>query len=54
MMGSSLAWISRWVRPKMEALMRMFSLPVMSGWKPAPSSIRLEIRPRVSMCPLVG
>src|SRR4029453_4138382 len=32
----------------------MFSRPVNSGWKPAPSSIRADTRPRTETWPVVG
>ena len=32
----------------------MFSVPVISGWNPAPVAIRPEIRPRVRTLPDVG
>ena len=32
----------------------MFSRPVNSGWKPAPSSISADTRPRTETCPVVG
>ena len=32
----------------------MFSRPLISGWKPAPSSIRLETLPRIVMLPSSG
>ncbi len=35
-------------------LMKTFSRPEISGWKPAPSSIRAEIRPLTLTVPLVG
>ncbi len=34
--------------------MKMFSRPEISGWKPAPSSIRAEMRPWVTTSPAVG
>ena len=37
--------ISRFVRPSMMPLMKTFSRPEISGWKPAPSSISAEMRP---------
>ena len=46
--------ISRFVSPSITPLMKMFSRPEISGWKPAPSSIRAEIRPRTSTVPVVG
>ena len=37
--------ISRRDIPSMTPLMNTFSRPLISGWKPAPSSIRAETRP---------
>ena len=45
---------SFFVRPSMMPLMKMFSRPEISGWKPAPSSISAEIRPSTAMVPLFG
>ena len=39
------------VRPSTAAYSAMFSAPVSSGWKPAPSSITAVIRPWVSIVP---
>jgi hypothetical protein len=47
-------WISRLVRPSMMPLMKTFSRPEISGWKPAPSSISAEMRPSTVTVPLVG
>ena len=47
-------WISRFDRPSMMPLMKMFSRPEISGWKPAPSSISAEIRPSTTTDPVVG
>jgi hypothetical protein len=38
----------------MMPLMATFSRPLISGWKPAPSSMRAETRPCTSMRPEVG
>ncbi len=38
----------------MMPLMKMFSRPEISGWKPAPSSISAEMRPSTTMLPLFG
>ena len=38
----------------MMPLMKTFSRPEISGWKPAPSSISAEIRPSTRTRPLVG
>ena len=38
----------------MMPLMKMFSRPEISGWKPAPSSISAEIRPSTVMVPVLG
>jgi hypothetical protein len=35
-------------------LTKMFSRPVISGWKPVPTSSRLAIHPRAIMVPVVG
>lgn len=40
--------------PMIAEFKKMFSLPVMSGLKPAPSSSRAAIRPETSTWPLVG
>ena len=40
--------------PRMEPFRKMFSRPVRSGWKPAPSSSRAETRPCTRTWPLVG
>ena len=45
---------SRLVRPSMMPLMKTFSRPEISGWKPAPSSMRAEIRPSTFTVPVVG
>ena len=42
------------VRPSMMPLMKTFSRPEISGWKPAPSSISAEMRPSTRTVPLVG
>ena len=42
------------VRPRITALKPMFSTPVRSGWKPAPSSRRGATRPLTSIVPEVG
>ncbi len=47
-------WISRFVRPSMMPLMKTFSRPEISGWKPAPSSMSAEMRPCTSTVPVVG
>ena len=46
--------ISRLDRPSMMPLMKTFSRPEISGWKPAPSSISAEMRPFTVTVPLVG
>ncbi len=46
--------ISRFERPSMMPLMKTFSRPEISGWKPAPSSMSAEIRPRTVTVPVVG
>ncbi len=38
----------------MMPLMKTFSRPEISGWKPAPSSISAEMRPSTFTVPLVG
>ena len=38
----------------MMPLMKTFSRPEISGWKPAPSSISAEIRPVTETRPVVG
>ena len=38
----------------MMPLMKMFSRPEISGWKPAPSSISAEMRPSTVTWPSVG
>ena len=42
------------VRPSMMPLMKTFSRPEISGWKPAPSSISAEMRPSTVTVPSVG
>ncbi len=42
------------VWPNRTPLMMIFSVPVMSGWKPAPSSSRGVFLPLTSMLPFVG
>ena len=42
------------VRPSMIPLITTFSRPEISGWKPAPSSIRAETRPSTTRLPRVG
>ncbi|MEO1369168.1 MAG: ATP-binding cassette domain-containing protein, partial [Acidobacteriota bacterium] len=39
--------IWRFVRPSTAPLMKMFSRPEISGWKPAPSSMRAATRPEM-------
>ena len=48
MMLSMAAVICRLLRPRMAPLSRMFSRPVSSPWKPAPSSRSAETRPLTS------
>ncbi len=38
----------------MMPLMKTFSRPEISGWKPAPSSMSAEIRPSTASVPVVG
>jgi len=38
----------------MMPLMKTFSRPEISGWKPAPSSIKAEMRPSTRTVPSVG
>ena len=38
----------------MMPLMKTFSRPEISGWKPAPSSMRAEMRPFTATAPSVG
>ena len=45
---------SRRDMPSITPLMNTFSRPLISGWKPAPSSMRAETRPRTSTWPRVG
>ena len=45
---------SRLVRPSMMPLMKTFSRPEISGWKPAPSSISAEMRPSTLTVPSDG
>ncbi len=52
--SSNFSFISRLERPSMMPLMKTFSLPEISGWKPAPSSIRAETFPRTDTFPEVG
>ena len=52
--SSILFSISVLVNPKIEALKYIFSLPVKSGWNPAPSSNNDVSFPAVSRVPLVG
>ena len=47
-------WISRFDRPSMMPLMKTFSRPEISGWKPTPSSMSAEMRPCTRTVPLVG
>ena len=46
--------ISRFDNPSMMPLMNTFSRPEISGWKPAPSSMRAEMRPFTCTLPVVG
>ena len=46
--------ISFFDRPSMMPLMKTFSRPEISGWKPAPSSISAEMRPSTVTVPRVG
>ena len=46
--------ISRFDRPSMMPLMKTFSRPEISGWKPAPSSMSAEMRPSTGTVPVVG
>ena len=50
----SLRSISFRVRPSMTPLMTTFSRPEISGWKPAPSSMRAETLPSTRREPEVG
>jgi len=43
--------ISRLVRPSIIPLMKTFSRPEISGWKPAPSSMSAETRPERTRSP---
>ena len=52
--SSNRSAISRFVSPSITPFMKMFSRPEISGWNPAPSSIRAEIRPRTCSVPVVG
>ena len=45
---------SFFVSPSMMPLMKTFSRPEISGWKPAPSSMRAEMRPCTVTVPVVG
>src|SRR2546425_1264759 len=45
-MSSYTASVLRWERPRNAAFRYTFSLPVSSGWNPAPSSSRPPRRPR--------
>jgi len=54
MISSSLLSISFLSRPNIDAFVYMFSRPDISGWKPAPSSIRLDTRPHISIVPELG
>ncbi len=45
---------SRLDMPRMEPFKKMFSRPVSSGWKPAPTSSSEATRPRISTRPAVG
>ena len=40
--------------PRMLPLRKTFSRPVSSGWKPVPTSSKLETRPWMSISPVVG
>ena len=51
--SSNTELMSRFERPRIEAFMKMFSRPVSSGWKPAPSSSNAASRPRDDLT-LVG
>ena len=46
--------ISFFESPSMMPLMKTFSRPEISGWKPAPSSMSAEMRPCTSTVPVVG
>ena len=50
----ALARPRRRLRPSMIPLMATFSRPLISGWKPAPSSMRAEMRPSTRSAPRVG
>ena len=52
--SSKRAAISRLDRPSIMPLMKTFSRPEISGWKPAPSSISADTRPFTSTVPAVG
>ena len=56
--NSTISWkrrsISRRDIPSITPLMNTFSRPLISGWKPAPSSIRADTRPPTRTWPLVG
>ena len=59
MSANSMIWsisrsISRFVKPRIVALSRMFSRPVSSGWNPAPTSSRAETLPLTLHVPDVG
>ena len=59
MSANSMIWsikesVSRRVKPRIVALSRMFSRPVSSGWKPAPTSSRADTEPLTLTSPDVG
>ena len=51
---SNLCWISRRDMPMIEPFREMFSRPLSSGWKPAPTSMRAPSRPWATNEPEVG
>src|SRR6185436_10089695 len=52
--ASNFLRISSRIMPRIAPFRKMFSRPVSSGWKPVPTSSRLDTRPSRSMCPRVG
>ena len=54
MMAGSRLFTSARDMPSIMPLMIAFSRPVISGWKPAPSSIRAVALPATSTVPVVG
>src|SRR5438876_397380 len=53
-MSSYTASVLRWDRPRNAAFRYTFSLPVSSGWNPAPSSNSPAMRPRCRTTPSLG